>query len=96
MTLNDKIDEWIKEAETRPASALMIFKLVANRLRDLTERNEQLLAENLALQDGTRVQDYQKRIVHLERQLDMLKRRVSEENFPQASLAETESLNLLV
>ncbi len=82
MTFNDKIDEWIKEAETRPASALLILKLVANRLRDLTERNEQLLAENIALQNGTRVQEYQKRIAHLERQLDILKRRISEENFP--------------
>ncbi len=96
MSFNDKIDEWIKEAETRPASALMILKLVANRLRDLTERNEQLLAENLALQDGTRVQDYQKRIVHLERQLDMLKRQVGDGSSLAALPVEAESLNLLV
>ena len=76
MSFSDKIDEWIKEAETRPASALLILKLVADRLRDLTERNEQLLAENIALQDGTRVQDLQKRIAHLEYQLELLKRRL--------------------
>ncbi len=76
MTFNDKIDEWIKEAETRPSSALMILKLIANRLRELTERNEELLAENIALKDGTRVEEYQKRITHLEYQLEMLKRRV--------------------
>jgi len=96
MTFNDKIDEWIKEAEARPSSALLILKLVANRLRELTERNEELLAENLALQDGTRVQDYQKRIVHLERQLEMLKRRVSEAGSPEAPPTETEALSLLV
>ncbi len=96
MTFNDKIDEWIKEAETRPGSALMILKLVANRLRELTERNEELLAENLALQDGTRVQEYQKRIVHLERQLEMLKRRVGDGTSPAALPAETEALSLLV
>ncbi len=96
MTFNDKIDEWIKEAETRPASALMILKLVANRLRDLTERNEGLLAENIALQDGTRVQDYQKRIVHLERQLEMLKRQVGDGASLAALPLEIEVPNLLV
>ncbi len=70
-----KIDEWMKEAEDRPESAVTIVKLVANRLRELTERSEELLAENIALQDGTRVEEYQKRIAHLEYQLDLLKRR---------------------
>ena len=76
MSFSDKIDEWIQEAETRPGSALMILKLVANRLRDLSTRNEELLAENIALQDGTRVQEYQKRIAHLDYQLDLLRRRL--------------------
>ena len=49
MAFNKKIDEWMKEAEERPASAIAIVKLVANRLRELTERNEELLAENIAL-----------------------------------------------
>jgi hypothetical protein len=52
-----------------------IVKLVAKRLRELTERNEELLTENIALQNGTRVEEYQKRIAHLEYQLDLLKRR---------------------
>jgi DNA gyrase/topoisomerase IV subunit A len=76
MSFSDKIDEWITEAETRPSSALMILKLVANRLRELSERDEQLLAENMALQDGTHAQETQKRITHLEYQLDLLKRRL--------------------
>ena len=75
MAFNKKIDEWMKEAEERPASAIAIVKLVANRLRQLTERNEELLAENIALENGTRVEEYQKQIAHLEYQLDLLKRR---------------------
>ncbi len=75
MTL-PKIEEWIKEVEDRPGSALTILKLIAGRLRDLTERNEALLAENIALQDGSRVEEYRKRIIHLEYQLDLLKRRL--------------------
>ncbi|HKI53907.1 MAG TPA: hypothetical protein VJ987_07260, partial [Anaerolineales bacterium] len=75
MAFNKKIDEWMKEAEEQPASAIAIVKLVANRLRQLTERNEELLAENIALENGTRVEEYQKQIAHLEYQLDLLKRR---------------------
>jgi DNA gyrase/topoisomerase IV subunit A len=74
-TFSQKIDEWMKEAEARPESAVTIVRLIANRLRELTERNEELLAENIALQNGTRVEEYQKRIAHLEYQLDLLKRR---------------------
>jgi hypothetical protein len=70
-----KIEEWIQEVETRPGSAVTILKLIAGRLRDLTGRNEELLAENIALQDGTRVEEYKRRIAHLEFQLDLLKRR---------------------
>jgi DNA gyrase/topoisomerase IV subunit A len=100
MTFSDKIDEWIKEAETRPSSALLILKLVATRLRDLTERNEELLAENIALQDGTRVQELQKRLTYLEYQLEMLKRRPSSSSGqaqPDSSEPrEAEVLNLLI
>jgi hypothetical protein len=80
MALNKKIDEWMKEAEERPASAIAIVKLVANRLRELTERNEELLAENIALENGTRVDEYRKQIAHLEYQLDLLKRRFGVED----------------
>jgi DNA gyrase/topoisomerase IV subunit A len=75
MSFSQKIDEWMKEAETRPESAVTIVKLVSQRLRELAERNEELLAENIALQNGTRVEEYQKRIAHLEYQLDLLRRR---------------------
>jgi DNA gyrase/topoisomerase IV subunit A len=74
-SFTDKIDEWMKESEERPESAVTIVRLIARRLRELTERDEELLAENIALQNGTRVEEYQKRIAHLEYQLDLLKRR---------------------
>jgi hypothetical protein len=100
MSFTNKIDEWMKEAETRPESALTIMKLIANRLRELTERNEQLLAENIALLNGTRVEEYQKRAAHLEYQLDLLRRRFGTDTSTLADLpintTETSTLNLLV
>jgi hypothetical protein len=100
MPLSHKIDEWMKEAEARPESAVTIVKLIANRLRELTQRNEELLAENIALQNGTRVEEYQKRIAHLEYQLDLLKRRFGADESMLAELpvstAETSTFSLLV
>jgi DNA gyrase/topoisomerase IV subunit A len=74
-SFSHKIDEWMREAETRPESAVTIVRLIAKRLGELTARNEELLTENIALQNGTRVEEFQKRIAHLEYQLDLLKRR---------------------
>jgi len=101
MAFNKKIDEWMKEAEERPASAVAIVKLVANRLRELTERNEELLAENIALENGTRVEEYQKRIAHLEYQLELLKRRFGVDEgtlveFPATPSVEASTLSLLI
>jgi hypothetical protein len=100
MSFTNKIDEWMKEAEARPESAVMIVRLIARRLRELTERNEELLAENIALQNGTRVEEYQKRIVHLEYQLDLLKRRFGADASALAELPvsapEETTLSLLV
>jgi hypothetical protein len=99
-SFSHKIDEWMKEAETRPESAVTIVKLVAKRLRELTERNEELLTENIALQNGTRVEEYQKRIAHLEYQLDLLKRRFGADESLLAELPttsmESSTLSLLV
>jgi DNA gyrase/topoisomerase IV subunit A len=100
MSFTHKIDEWMKEAEARPESAVTIVKLVAKRLRELTERNEELLTENIALQNGTRVEEYQKRIAHLEYQLDLLKRRFGADESPLAGLPtpslEMSTLSLLI
>jgi DNA gyrase/topoisomerase IV subunit A len=99
-SFSHKIDEWMKEAEARPESAVTIVRLIARRLRELTERNEELLSENIALQNGTRVEDYQKRIAHLEYQLDLLKRRFGADEALLAELpanpAEASTLSLLV
>jgi hypothetical protein len=100
MSFTHKIDEWMKEAEARPESAVMIVKLVTRRLRELTERNEELLTENIALQNGTRVEEYQKRIAHLEYQLDLLKRRFGSDDPLLAELpttsVERSTLSLLI
>ena len=99
-SFTDKIDEWMKEAEERPESAVTIVKLVARRLRELTERDEELLAENIALQNGTRVEEYQKRIAHLEYQLELIKRRFGVDEGTLVELptqpVESSTLNLLV
>jgi len=100
MSFTTKIDEWMKEAEERPESAVTIVRLIARRLRELSERDEELLAENIALQNGSRVEEYQKRIAHLEYQLDLLKRRfgVDEELLTQFSTKpiQTSTLSLLI
>jgi len=74
MIKREKIEEWIKEVESRPSSAPVIVQYIANRLRDLTARNEEILAELIALQSEKRVEEYEKRIAHLEYQLDLIKR----------------------
>ena len=86
MSFNNKIDEWLKEAETRPESALTLMRLIAGRLRELSERDEELLAENIALQNGTRVEEYEGRIAHLEYQLELLKRRFGAEGLELAEI----------
>jgi len=100
MSFTTKIDEWMKEAEERPESAIMIVRLIARRLRELAERDEELLAENIALQNGTRVEEYQKRIAHLEYQLDLMKRRFGVEEGSLVELptplVDSSTLNLLV
>ena len=72
----EKIEEWIKEVKARPESAPLIIQYIGSRLRELSDRNETLLAENIALQSGKRVEEYEQRISHLEYQLDLLKRQV--------------------
>lgn len=76
---SEKIDEWIREVEERPSSAPVILQYIANRLRDLTNRNEELMEEIIALQSGERVEEYEKRIAHLEYQLELIKRQLNGE-----------------
>jgi hypothetical protein len=48
----EKIEEWVQEVEARPGSAPNILRYISRRLRDLSERNEELLAENILLRSG--------------------------------------------
>lgn len=75
----EKIEQWVEEVQQRPASAELIIRFIANRLRDLSGRNEELLAENIALMTEKRVEEFEQRIAHLEYQLDVLKRQFSGE-----------------
>ena len=73
-----KIDEWLREVEERPESAALIIRYIANRLKDLSERNEALQNENIALVTEKKVEQYQERINRLEYQLELLKRQVNQ------------------
>ncbi len=72
----DQIEEWIHEVEERPASAAVIIRYIATRLRDLSSRNEELLSENIELRTGRKVEEYESRIANLEYQLDLLRRQL--------------------
>lgn len=76
MISDKQIEEWIAEVEQRPSSAPLIIQYISNRLRDLVERNEALLAENIELRSGRKVEVYENRIANLAYQLDLLKRQV--------------------
>jgi hypothetical protein len=75
----DKIDEWVHEVEERPASAELIIRYIANRLSELTSRDEELAAQNIELLSGRKVEEYENRIASLEYQLELLKRQLGGE-----------------
>ncbi len=75
----DKIDEWIREVEQRPSSAELIIRYIANRLSELSNRDEELSAQNIELLSGRKVEEYESRIASLEYQLELLKRQLGGE-----------------
>ncbi len=75
----DKIDEWIREVEERPASAELIIRYIAGRLSELAGRDEELVAQNIELLSGRKVDEYESRIATLEYQLELLKRQLGGE-----------------
>lgn len=91
MITPEKIEEWIKEVEERPGSALVILQYISNRLRDLTQRNEELRADNLALRTEKKVEEYERRITNLEYQLDLLKRQFTGDPAALEALAAAET-----
>jgi hypothetical protein len=80
----EKIEEWIREVDERPASSSNIIRFVANRLKDLSQRYETLLAESIQLRSGQKVEEYEARIANLQYQLDLLRRQVGGEVLEQA------------
>ncbi len=100
MFSSEKIEEWLKEIEQRPASAPLIVQFIANRLAELSAWNEELRAENISLRTGQRVQEYEQQIKHLAYQLELIKRQLGGELPEAQSVASmpqvVEILNLLV
>jgi len=87
-----QIEEWMQEVKERPESASLIIQFITDRLRELSEKNEDLLAENISLKRGEKVADYESRISNLEYQLEMLKRQVGDAVEEQVS----DQINLLI
>ena len=79
MITPSKIDEWIHEVEERPSSAELIIRYIANRLSELASRDEELVAQNIELLSGRKVEEYESRIASLEYQLELLKRQLGGE-----------------
>jgi DNA gyrase/topoisomerase IV subunit A len=94
MITHEKIDEWIKEVEERPSSAQNIIRYIARRLSDLTNRNEELLNENIALRLGKKIEEYESRIANLEYQLEILQRQIGSGEVISASMDTTASAGL--
>lgn len=78
MITPEQIEEWIREVEQRPSSAALIIQAIGKRLAELTERNEELLADNIQLRSGQKTEDYEKRLAALEYQLEILRRQIGQ------------------
>lgn len=76
MVTSEQIEAWINEIAARPASAPGILRAIAARLSELDAWNDELLTDNIALRSGSRVEEYEKRLAALERQLEMIRRQV--------------------
>lgn len=96
MITPEQMEDWIKEVEERPSSAALIVRFIANRLRDLSSRNEELLNENIALSTGSKVEEYEQRIANLEYQLELLRRQLGGELPEGAVIPQAETLSLVI
>lgn len=92
----NKIEEWIQEVEERPISAPLIIRYIANRMADLSSRNEELLAENIELRTGRKVEEYESRIANLEYQVELLKRQLGGETILQTDAPVVETVNMIL
>lgn len=96
MISKDKVDEWIQEVSESPSSAPLIIQYISNRLRDLTRRNEELLAENISLRTGHKVEEYESRIANLAYQLELLKRQMGGESFTLVQQVISKTLSIIL
>lgn len=78
MITTNQIEDWIREIEERPSSAPLILRLIFKQLHTLTDRNDQLLSENILLRSKQKIDEYEQRINNLEFQLDLLKRQIGQ------------------
>lgn len=92
----DKIEEWIREVEERPTSAPNVLRYIANRLIELSSRNERLKSENIELRLGHKVEEYESRIANLEYQLELLKRQLGGEFIQDFAVPVSETINLIL
>lgn len=77
MVTPDQLENWLHEIELRPSSAPAIIRALAARLAELDSWNEELVADNIELRSGHRVEEFEQRIASLEYQLELLKRQAS-------------------
>jgi DNA gyrase/topoisomerase IV subunit A len=92
----DQVDDWVREVKERPESAPTILHAMATRLSELDSWNAELLADNIALRSGQRVEEYEQRIAALEYQLELLKRQASEGSITTVQAASTPATLSLV
>ncbi len=96
MITTGQIEEWIHEVEERPTSAPVLLHYIGKRLLILAARNEELLAENIELREGRKVDEYEAKIANLEYQLGLLRRQMGGIEFTQIPAAQRDALNLIL
>lgn len=95
MISSEQIEEWIQEVEQRPSSATIIIQYISRRLQDLVDRNEALLAENIELRSGNKVDAYERRIAVLEYQVELLKRQLGSTGPDQIAQTSSDTISLI-
>jgi DNA gyrase/topoisomerase IV subunit A len=99
LVTHEKIEEWVKEVEERPSSAPTIIRYIANRLSELSRRNEELLADNIGLRTEKKVDEFTSKIANLEYQVNLLKRQfdgVPNFEIKNPAIARPNSANLIL
>jgi len=91
MVTSDQLESWLHEIEARPSSAAAIIRSISARLAELDSWNDELVADNIELRSGHRVEEFEQRIASLEYQLELIKRQAGSSTVPLPS-RDSESL----